>query len=72
MKIIWRWVRIVAGFLLLGLGLVALLLPVVPQVPFILGGLLLLAREFHWARRLLEWARSKWSAARAPSAGADP
>ena len=73
MKIVWRWVRIIAGFSLLGFGLVAILIPVLPQVPFIVGGLLLLAREFHWARRLLDWAKRRWhsvrGAAEAPQAG---
>ena len=59
-KVAWRLIRIVVGFVLLGMGLVGLLLPVVPQIPFLLGGLLLLAREFHWARRLLDWAKRKW------------
>ncbi|MGH9777401.1 MAG: PGPGW domain-containing protein [Candidatus Acidiferrales bacterium] len=64
MKIVWRWVRIITGFALLGFGLVAILIPVLPQVPFIVGGLLLLAREFHWARRVLEWAKRRWDSVR--------
>ncbi len=64
MKIVWRWVRIIAGFALLGFGLVAILIPVLPQVPFIVAGLLLLAREFHWARRLLDWAKRRWHSVR--------
>lgn len=71
MKIVWRWVRIIAGFALLGFGLVAILIPVLPQVPFIVAGLLLLAREFHWARRLLDWAKRRWHSVRGAAARAD-
>jgi len=67
----WRLFRIIAGFVLLGFGLIAILIPVLPQVPFIVAGLLLLAREFHWARRLLEWAKRRWQAVKgsSPTAG---
>ena len=71
MKVVWRWVRIIAGFVLLSFGLVAILIPVLPQVPFIVAGLLLLAREFHWARRLLEWAKRRWHSFRNASSGAE-
>jgi uncharacterized membrane protein YbaN (DUF454 family) len=70
-KVAWRLVRIIAGFSLLGFGLVAILIPVLPQVPFIVAGLLLLAREFHWARRLLDWAKRRWQSVRG-AAGARP
>lgn len=67
-KVAWRYIRIGVGFALLGMGVVGLLLPVVPQIPFLLGGLLLLAREYHWARRLLDWAKRKWHGERASPA----
>jgi len=70
-KIVWRWVRIIAGFSLLGFGLVAILIPVLPQVPFIVAGLILLAREFHWARRLLDWAKRRWQSVSGAAARAD-
>lgn len=56
---VWRWVRIIAGFALVGLGVIGLFLPVLQGILFIMAGLLLLAREFHWARRLLDWVRRK-------------
>ncbi len=70
MQVAWRLLRIIAGFMLLAVGLVAILIPVLPQVPFIIAGLLLLAREFHWARRLLEWAKRRWHSFRNASSGA--
>ena len=70
-KQVWRVVRIVAGFALLSFGLVAILIPVLPQAPFIVAGLLLLAREFHWARRLLDWAKRRWHSFRDPAKRAE-
>lgn len=42
----------VLGVLLVLAGLVGLALPVVPQVPFLVAGLLLLSLRFAWAYRL--------------------
>ena len=46
-----RLARVVGGTMLLLAGLVLLVLPG-PGAALILGGLLLLESEFHWARRL--------------------
>ncbi|HEY1340567.1 MAG TPA: PGPGW domain-containing protein [Bryobacteraceae bacterium] len=55
---IWK---LPAGFLLLALGIV-LSLPLVPGpgIALILLGLVLLGDEFPWARRALEWMKSRW------------
>jgi len=53
-----RWLRIVGGFLLVLVGLLGLALPILPGWIFVIPGLMLLAREFHWARRLLERFKS--------------
>ena len=66
-----RWARIIGGFGLIVLGVIGLFLPVLQGIAFIVLGLLLLSREFHWARRLLDWARRKWSAVRQASARAE-
>ena len=55
----WRLLRIIGGFALLGLGIVGLFLPILQGIAFIIAGLLLLAREYHWARSLLNWVRRK-------------
>ncbi len=60
MKQVWRVVRIVAGFVLIAGGIAGLFLPFLQGVAMIVGGLVLLAREFHWARRLLDWAKRRW------------
>lgn len=61
---LWRWARIIGGFALIGLGIIGLFLPFLQGIAMIVAGLLLLAREFHWARRLLEWAKRRWSSVR--------
>ncbi len=66
-----RWARIIGGFALLVLGVIGLFLPFLQGIAFIVLGLLLLSREYHWARRLLDWARRKWSAVRQTSARAE-
>lgn len=53
--------RVAAGGALLVVGLAMIVLPG-PGIPVLFGGLLLLEREFHWARglrlRLVETAKS--------------
>jgi hypothetical protein len=38
-------------------GVAGWLLPIVPGWDLFIPGLILLSREFHWARRLLNWFR---------------
>jgi len=54
-----------AGFPLLVIGLI-LAIPGVPGpgIPLILFGLVLLSARFAWAKRVLEWAKRKWSQVR--------
>jgi uncharacterized protein (TIGR02611 family) len=60
----WRGVVLVVGLVLIAAGLVMLVTPG-PGIAAILGGLALLATEFEWARRLLNWFRQRFAAARA-------
>jgi len=53
-----RWLKITAGFALLLAGVAGWILPIVPGWALFIPGLILLSREFHWARRLLTWLRS--------------
>lgn len=55
-----RCARIVAGIILLIAGVIGWLLPIVPGWPLIIPALMLLSHEFHWARRLLAWLKSKF------------
>lgn len=52
--------RIMFGFLLLGAGLI-MALPGVPGpgIVVMILGLVILSDHFHWARRMLDWAKRK-------------
>ena len=54
-----RIARITLGATLLLLGVVGLMLPLVPQIPFLLGGLTLLSTESRHARALLEYVERR-------------
>jgi uncharacterized membrane protein YbaN (DUF454 family) len=51
--------RIIAGFALVLIGIVGLIMPIMPGWVFIIPGLVLLADYFPPIRRLLDWARQK-------------
>ena len=53
-----RWARIASGMALLGAGAAMLLLPG-PGLAAIAGGLAILARDFAWARRLMDAGRDR-------------
>jgi len=54
-----RWFRIIFGMLLLGAGVAGWALPIIPGWALVIPGLMLLSHEFHWAKRLLNWLRSR-------------
>ena len=56
---LWRAGKITLGVLLLVLGLVWLLLPVIPQIPFLLGGLTLLSSESRHAKAVLDYVEKR-------------
>lgn len=60
MKAIRKAIRVGAGFLLLLVGAI-LAIPGVPGpgIPVMILGLVILAEHYHWARRLLHWAKEK-------------
>jgi uncharacterized protein (TIGR02611 family) len=60
----WRGVVLVVGLVLVAAGLVMLVTPG-PGIALILAGLALLSTEFSWAKRLLDWFRRRFAAARA-------
>lgn len=55
-----RWAILIAGWGFLALGIPGLVLPILQGWLFIIIGLALLSREYHWARRLLERARQRF------------
>lgn len=63
----WRTIRMVAGLILIVLGLLGLLLPVMPGVPLLIAGVALVGTNHPWVRpaiaRLRAWRR-KWKRSR--------
>ena len=51
--------KVVLGVLLLVLGVIGLLLPVIPQIPFLIGGLTLLSSENRHCAALLEYIKNR-------------
>ncbi|MCC6848079.1 MAG: hypothetical protein IT294_06215 [Deltaproteobacteria bacterium] len=56
---IWRVGKISLGVALLILGVVGLMLPLIPQIPFLIGGLTLLSSENRHCKALLEYVERR-------------
>ena len=52
-----RWLRVTGGFALLLVGLVGWVLPIIPGWLLVIPGLIVLGREFLWARKTLDWLK---------------
>lgn len=63
---VWRIARQVAGWILLLIGLVGLLLPIFPSIPFFAAGALLLAPYVRVFRRMSAWIHKKYPRFRGP------
>jgi uncharacterized protein len=55
-----RLAVIVAGWIVLALGVVGLFLPFLQGILFILIGLVILSKEYHWAGKLVSRLRSRF------------
>jgi len=55
-----RVLRVVAGWVLLVVGLAGFVLPIIPGVPLLLGGLALLSYEYAWAARWRQKVTDGW------------
>ena len=49
-----KFLVLVLGWILLLVGVLGLLLPLLPGIPPLIAGLVILSREYEWARRLLD------------------
>ena len=49
--------RTILGWILLAGGALGLLLPVLPGIPLLLAGLIILSGSYQWARRSLDWLK---------------
>ena len=62
-----RWVRrpgslwrLILGWAGIGVGLLGIILPIIPGIPLLIGGLVLLSTQYHWAHRLMVWMKRKF------------
>ncbi|HXJ89084.1 MAG TPA: PGPGW domain-containing protein [Candidatus Binatia bacterium] len=58
---------LILGSILLLLGAIGLVLPLLPGIPLLIAGLVILSREYNWARRLIARGRRRLPAALAKS-----
>ena len=56
---LWRAGKITLGVLLLVLGVIGLMLPLIPQIPFLIGGLTLLSSESRHAKAVLDYVEKR-------------
>ncbi|MCI0658738.1 MAG: PGPGW domain-containing protein [Acidobacteria bacterium] len=75
-KLVWRLVRLSAGWALLVLGIIGLFLPFLQGLLFIASGLALLSTDLPWAKKLLErfsrWRAERHGSRRPPDASTPP
>lgn len=53
---------VLLGWALLALGLIGVVLPILPGIPFLLVGLFVLSSEYLWAHELLRKIRERFPA----------
>lgn len=53
------WVRKASGWTMLAIGIAGCVLPVLPGIPIALAGLIILARDYSWARSAVRKAKRK-------------
>ena len=58
-RTLWLWLRLIVGFGLVIVGIIGLFLPVLPGILMILAGLAILSDPSPWARRLMNYLRTR-------------
>lgn len=54
---------VLVGWALFALGVIGIVLPILPGIPFLLVGLIVLSSEYVWAHQLLREIRERFPAA---------
>jgi len=54
-----NWARKTGGWFLITAGIAGCVLPVIPGIPLLFAGLIILARDYAWARSALRKAKRK-------------
>jgi len=62
-----RWIkrpgsvwRLIAGWGCIGAGLLGLILPVIPGIPLLIFGLVMLSTQYHWAHKAVLWMKARF------------
>jgi len=62
-----RWIkrpgsvwRLIAGWICIGVGLLGLILPIIPGVPLLILGLVMLSTQHRWAHSALVWMKARF------------
>jgi len=53
------WWRLLVGWVCIGLGLLGLILPLIPGIPLLIFGLVMLSTQHHWAHQAMVWMTEK-------------
>ena len=53
--------RLIVGWAVIGFGLLGIVLPIIPGIPLIIGGLVLLSTQYPWAHKLMVWMKRKFA-----------
>jgi uncharacterized membrane protein YbaN (DUF454 family) len=54
------WWRLIAGWCCIGVGLLGLILPILPGIPLLIFGLVMLSTQHRWAHAALVWMKAKF------------
>jgi uncharacterized protein YqgC (DUF456 family) len=52
--------RTLCGWICLAAGVLGVVLPILPGVPLLFAGLILLSSNYQWARKCLHWLKSRF------------
>ena len=52
--------RLIFGWLLITLGLLGIVLPVIPGIPLLIAGLVLLSTQYRWAQASVVWMKARF------------
>lgn len=52
--------KLISGWLCIALGVVGIVLPILPGIPLLIIGLVLLSTQYHWAHRGMVWMKARF------------
>ena len=54
------WARLLLGWASIAAGLLGLILPIIPGIPLLIFGLVLLSARYQWAHAVMVWIKKKF------------